>query len=81
MLSETINYIIKNVPFYRFTFANAVKPMQKFLDTILFEILLTDTLIIHSLKVKINFYHWEKGQKRLLFMSSLKFPVKDYNLY
>lgn len=35
MLSETINYIIKNVPFYRFTFANAVKPMQKFLDTIL----------------------------------------------
>lgn len=62
MCLEAINYNIKNVSFYHFAFTSAVKPMRRFL----FEMSLKDTLIILSLKVKINIYHQEKGQKRLL---------------
>lgn len=56
MLSETINCIIKNVPFYRFAFASAVKPMQKFLDMI---------LIWNSSYRHTNYSFFENQDKRL----------------
>lgn len=35
MVSEAINYSIKSVPFYRFAFSSAAKPMRRFLEMIL----------------------------------------------